>query len=81
MIARLAVRFEDGAKRPALSFGYHLLWTDNEHAEDKKAESPKIATRLLDPDKDAAVIARLRDDARGPVAVFDDAAWIKPSAR
>lgn len=81
MIARLAVRFEDGAKRPALSFGYHLLWTDNEHADDKKVESPKIATRLLDPDKDAAVIARLRDDERGPVAVFDDPAWIKPSAR
>lgn len=78
MIARLDLRFEAGEKKPALTFGYHLLWTDNEHAEDKKVEAPRIATRLLDPERDSAVIARLRDDERGPVAVFDDAAWIKP---
>jgi poly-gamma-glutamate synthesis protein (capsule biosynthesis protein) len=78
MIARLTVRFAEGSRTPQLEWGYHLLWTDNEHADDKAAPAPKIATRLLDPSRDEAIIARLKDDERGPTAVFDDPAWIKP---
>lgn len=61
---------------PRLEWAFHLLWTENEHAEDK-APVPKIATRLLDPDKDAAIVSRLSDDRRGPLALFDDPCWVE----
>jgi poly-gamma-glutamate synthesis protein (capsule biosynthesis protein) len=61
---------------PTLDWSFHLLWTDNEHAENK-APVPKIATRLLDPDKDAAILSRLSDDQAGPVDLFDDPCWVE----
>jgi poly-gamma-glutamate synthesis protein (capsule biosynthesis protein) len=66
----------DFSSTPKLDWTFHLLWTDNEHAEDK-APVPKIATRLLDPDKDAAIIARLADDEMGPTDLFDDPCWVE----
>jgi poly-gamma-glutamate synthesis protein (capsule biosynthesis protein) len=64
----------DGA--PRLAWSFHLLWTDNQHAEDK-SPVPRITTRLLDPNKDAAVVARLSDDEVGPLELFDDPCWVE----
>lgn len=72
VLADLAFDFKD---TPRLDWGFHLLWTNNEHAEDKAQRVPKITTRLLDPEKDAAIISRLSDDAMGPVDLFDDPCW------
>ena len=66
----------DFSETPKLDWRFHLLWTDNEHA-DSKAPVPKIATRLLDPEKDAAIIERLSDDELGPVSLFDDPCWVE----
>lgn len=64
---------------PALAWGFHLLWTDNDHAEDR-ARLPNIATRLLDPDEDAALLSRLEDDRVGPTELFRDPCWIERPA-
>lgn len=61
---------------PRLDWGFHLLWTENEHAYDRTIAVPRITTRLLDPDKDEAILSRLSDDALGPVDLFDDPCWI-----
>jgi len=74
VLADLAFDLSGDAKR--LAWGFHLLWTDNEHAEDK-ALVPKITTRLLDPDKDEAILSRLSDDEAGPVDLFDDPCWFE----
>lgn len=75
MIADLAFSFEGDETR--LEWGYHLTWTENEHVENKEVAVPKIEARLLDPDGDATIIARLSDDEKGPVDVFDDGCWIE----
>jgi poly-gamma-glutamate synthesis protein (capsule biosynthesis protein) len=75
VLADLAFDLADPA-RPRLAWGFHLLWTDTEHAEDK-APVPKISTRLLDPDKDAAIMSHLSDDEVGPVDLFDDPCWVE----
>ncbi len=69
--------FSFAADGPRLDWSYHLLWTENEHAEDRTARVPKISTRLLDPDKDAAIVERLSDDEKGPVDLFDDPCWVE----
>jgi poly-gamma-glutamate synthesis protein (capsule biosynthesis protein) len=76
VLADLAFDFSEAAAGPKLDWSFHLLWTDNEHAEDR-APVPKISTRLLDPDKDATVMARLSDDEQGPVDLFDDPCWVE----
>lgn len=73
MLADLTISFEPN--RPKVRFGYHLVWTDNDHYKDKSAPRPRIETRLMDP-SDAPVIERLRADPTGPVGVFDDACRI-----
>lgn len=75
VLADLAFDFRTPSQAK-LDWSFHLLWTDNEHAEDK-APVPKIATRLLDPDKDEAIIARLSDDEMGPTDLFDDPCWVE----
>lgn len=78
VIADLAFSWPDGAGRaPRLDWGYHLTWTENEHADDKSIAVPKIETRLLDATKDAAIVERLSEDARGPVDLFDDPCWVE----
>ena len=37
----------------------------------------EIEARLLDPEKDKAVIAKLQEDERGPVALFSDPCWVE----
>ncbi|MEO8796258.1 MAG: CapA family protein, partial [Polyangiaceae bacterium] len=57
----------DGPK-PALTFGYHVVWTDNDHLADKSNKTPRIATRVLDPVADAAITHQLgRDRKLGPL--------------
>ncbi len=73
VLADLAFDFRD---KPRLDWSFHLLWTDNEHA-DNKAPVPRIATRVLDPTKDAEIVSRLSDDERGPVDLFDDPCWVE----
>ncbi len=74
VLADLAFDFRD---TPKLDWSFHLVWTDNEHADDRTVPVPKIATRLLDPDKDAAILSRLSDDPMGPVDLFDDPCWVE----
>jgi len=38
---------------------------------------PKIAARLLDAERDHAIIAKLSEDRRGPLALFSDPCWIE----
>ena len=66
---------------PRLDWGTHLLWIENEHAENKNATTPKITARLLDPIKDKAIVDTLRTDRRGPVALFSDPCWLEQNAR
>lgn len=61
---------------PRLDWGFHLLWTDNEHAENR-ALVPKIATRVLDPEADTGLVSRLSQDPKGPVALFEDRCWLE----
>jgi poly-gamma-glutamate synthesis protein (capsule biosynthesis protein) len=75
VIADLAFMFDKEEAR--LDWGYHLTWTENEHVDNKNVAVPKIETRLFDAEKDAAVLARLSDDAAGPVDLFDDNCWIE----
>jgi hypothetical protein len=77
VVAELAFSFESGA--PQVAYGTHLIWIDNEHALDKEKPVPKIQARPLDPSGDEAIIGRLREDVRGPVALFDDPCWIAKS--
>lgn len=67
------------AEGARLSWGYHLVWIDNPHADDRTIAVPKITTRLLDPVEDKAIVGRLSDDPVGPVALFQDACWIEGS--
>jgi poly-gamma-glutamate synthesis protein (capsule biosynthesis protein) len=71
VLADLAFDFR-GA--PRLEWGFHLLWTDNEHAE-TRTPTPKISTRILDPIADGALMTRLSQDTKGPVALFHDGCW------
>lgn len=67
------------AARPRLDWGVHLVWIDNEHADDRSITMPKIQARLLDSTADKAVIDRLSEDRRGPVALFSDPCWLERS--
>ena len=68
------------AKRPRLDWGVHLVWIDNEHAEDRNVATPKIEARLLEPAHDGAIIEALSKDARGPLALFTDPCWLDRNA-
>jgi hypothetical protein len=66
---------EPGA-RPSLAYGFHLTWTDNEHATNRATAMPRIAVRLLDPLEDLTLIAKLKTDRDGPTDLFEDACWM-----
>jgi poly-gamma-glutamate synthesis protein (capsule biosynthesis protein) len=70
----------DAARRLEVAYGYHLVWTDNDHAEHPARASSRIVARLVDPTTDAALIARLDDDARGPVELFTNEHWMDRAA-
>ncbi len=81
MIADLSWSFDDAGK-PALAWGYHLVWTDNEHVLDRSNPHPRIAARLVDPDADGEILRKLAKDGTGPREVFDGACWLRePGSR
>ncbi len=73
----LVSSFGDAAPRdrPSLAYGYHLTWTDNEHATNRAAPMPRIATHPLDPQD--PLVGRLSRDPMGPTQLFDDPCWIE----
>jgi poly-gamma-glutamate synthesis protein (capsule biosynthesis protein) len=78
VLADLSFTFDpNGQKRPRLDWGTHLVWIDNEHAEDRGVAMPKIEARLLDPSKDKAIVDALSKDKRGPLALFSDPCWFE----
>jgi len=70
-----------GASRELLTFtyGYHLTWTENDHAQHRADPMPRIATRPLDPVADRSLIRRLTSDERGPIRLFTDPCWLEAS--
>lgn len=74
MVADLAFQLDD---RKQLDWGYHLVWTDNEHAVDKQVAVPRITARLLDPEGDRALVTKLSADRKGPVPLFEDPCWVE----
>jgi hypothetical protein len=81
VLADLSFTFDpNGQKRPRLDWGTHLVWIDNEHAEDRSVATPKIEARLLEPSKDKAIVEALSKDKRGPLALFSDPCWFEGEA-
>jgi len=78
VLADLSFTFDpNGQKRPRLDWGMHLVWIENEHAEDRSVATPKIEARLLEPARDRAIVDALSKDARGPLALFSDPCWVE----
>lgn len=67
----------DSAARPSLGYGFHLTWTDNEHATNRATSMPRIAVRLLDLKQDLLLIGKLKSDKEGPTDLFEDACWME----
>ncbi|MEO6418678.1 MAG: CapA family protein [Polyangiaceae bacterium] len=65
--------------RGELTWGYHLVWTDNAHAYDRADPMPAIATRVFDAETDLAIVKRLAADRRGPTALFESPCWLEKS--
>ncbi len=86
VLADLAFTFDPdpaapSTKRPRLDWGVHLVWVDNEHADDHNVLTPKIEARLLDPAADGPIVDALSKDVRGPLALFNDPCWLERDAR
>jgi hypothetical protein len=64
-------------ERPSLAYGYHLTWTENEHASNRSEPMPRITVRPLDPAADRPLIDRLSTDSNGPTRLFEDPCWIE----
>jgi hypothetical protein len=62
-------------ERPSLAYGYHLTWTDNEHATNRATPMPQIATHPLDPAD--PLVERLSRDPSGPTELFADPCWME----
>ncbi|MDB4936067.1 MAG: Capsule biosynthesis protein capA [Labilithrix sp.] len=78
VLADLSFTFEHtGDKHARLDWGTHLVWIDNEHAEDRTVMTPKIEARLLDPAHDTTIIDALSKDRRGPLPLFSDPCWLE----
>lgn len=69
MIADLRITLSDV---PEVRYGQRLIWTDNTHADDRKAPHPHIAARPFDRTTDAAISTTLARDTKGPTAVLED---------
>jgi hypothetical protein len=67
-------------ERPSLAYGYHLVWTENEHATNRAEPMPRISVRILDPSADEPLVERLSTDAGGPLRLFRDACWLERGA-
>lgn len=74
VLADLSFDFGEGGAM-TLDWRSHLVWIENEHADDRNVMVPHIAARLIDPERDKGLVAKLSEDRRGPVALFDDPCW------
>jgi hypothetical protein len=82
VLADLSFTFEpSGTEHARLDWGMHLVWIDNEHAEDRTVVTPKIEARLLDPTHDRPIVDALSKDRRGPLALFSDPCWLERDGR
>jgi hypothetical protein len=82
VLADLRWSWPEGApfhQRPGFTYGYHLTWTENDHAQHRGDPMPHISTRPLDPVADRALIDRLKTDERGPIRLFTDPCWLESS--
>jgi poly-gamma-glutamate synthesis protein (capsule biosynthesis protein) len=80
VLADLRWSWPEGAsahEHPTFAYGYHLTWTDNDHAKNRADPMPHISTRPLDPKGDHALIQRLSSDTRGPIRLFTDPCWLE----
>lgn len=62
-----------------LTWGFHLVWNENTHADDRAHEA-KITARLVDPKADTQILEQLSQDAEGPVGLFSDPCWSERSS-
>jgi poly-gamma-glutamate capsule biosynthesis protein CapA/YwtB (metallophosphatase superfamily) len=67
----------EGHERPSLAYGYHLVWTENEHSTNRSEPMPRIVVRLLDPTEGRRLIDRLSTDPDGPTRLFHDPCWLE----
>ncbi len=81
MLADLEWTWPAGEERPALTWGFHLVWTENDHALDRGDPMPRIAVRPLDPTADRALIDRLSSDEQGPKGLLSDGCWLEASGK
>lgn len=63
------------AARPAVKWGYQLVWTDVE-APLGDAKQGALVARPLDPKADADIIAVLGRDRQAPKRIFDNPCWL-----
>lgn len=75
MIAELEVSYPDGAARPSLRYGYHVVWNDKPKLE-KRGEADILA-RTISRKSDAELLARFALDKEGPHAVLASPCWIE----
>lgn len=71
--------FDLNAPAPRLSWGFHLIWNENSHADDRAHEA-KITARLIDPTKDSEILEQLSHDEEGPLSLFSDPCWSERGA-
>ena len=80
MIADLAFTWDATSGTPAtaatLAWGYHLVWTDNEHAIHHDDPAPRIAVRLVDRAADRELTTLLGRDKEGPRELFSSRCWL-----
>lgn len=75
MIAELEVTYPEGAARPSLRYGYHVVWNDKPKLE-KRGEAD-ISARTIARKTDAELLARFALDKDGPHAVLASPCWIE----
>jgi hypothetical protein len=75
MIAELEIAYPEGAARPSLRYGYHVVWNDKPKLE-KRGEADILA-RTISRKADAELLARFALDKEGPHAVLASPCWIE----
>jgi poly-gamma-glutamate synthesis protein (capsule biosynthesis protein) len=69
------------AEGRGFSWGYHLVWTENEHADNRNEALPRIEARPVDPTADKALLDRLATDEQGPKRLLVDDCWLESSKK
>jgi poly-gamma-glutamate synthesis protein (capsule biosynthesis protein) len=68
--------FDLSAAAPRLQWGFHLVWNENTHADDRAHEA-RISARLIDPKQDEEILEQLSHDSEGPLSLFSDPCWLE----